>query len=172
MRFPRIGLIAGLWLLALAGYAHAVNLKNPGGWLKEDKKRECVDLHQAVRAYFEGGYTSGDDLVVSYCNQGAYIIKNTRLTIVRERDNAKVYDERLHQNLTRGWGHVFFVNLGGVGNKGETFKLELQYNIATGDKKRCKQSFQFKVKDAVWMVKSEGAKFHGNGCEEIKFATK
>jgi hypothetical protein len=168
---PRTVVIAAALAFALAPRAepaHAVDLKNPRGWLKETNNALCEDLHDAVRAYYDGGYTD-DNIVVTYCNRGAYVIQHVRLEIHRESDKAKIYEKKLEQNLTAGWGHVFLVDGGGYGNAGETYKMELHYNIATGDRKQCTRKFTYNTKDVLWMVSSEGTKWAGNGCKGITF---
>ncbi len=50
--------------------------------------------------------------------------------------------------------------------------MEVQYNNATGDTKRCKIEFVYEYKDVIWTVESKGAKLNGNSCKGIAFNKK
>ncbi|MFN3202926.1 MAG: hypothetical protein ACE366_31325 [Bradymonadia bacterium] len=178
--------------------ASAKDWSKKRSWLKQDQKRECTDMHSAVRGYFKNGFISGDDIVVSYCNMGGYVVNKVKLKITRGSDGHAIFEKTRQQNLTREWGHVFMVNAPGFGDNGETYKMEVEYTIATGktgkkrgkniikkgkgaakkigtgnSSKKCKQSFTFNPnKNVVYMVKSEGTKWGGAKCKQIKFEQK
>ena len=66
------------------------------------------------------------------------------MKVTRKSDGAVIYKDEKGQNLTAGYGHYFLFGIG-LTNSGETLKMEVQYNIATGDKKTCKREFGLRL---------------------------
>ncbi len=144
-------------------------------WTKQSSwsssSMQCGEMQKNMRTYYNGGGYKSKRIGVTYCNSGAYVIKKVRMKITRQSDNAVIFKDDKGQNLTAGYGHYFLIE-SGLTNKGETFKMELQYNIATGDTKRCKREFVYDNTDVMWMVESKGTKLNGNSCKGITFKKK
>jgi hypothetical protein len=148
---------------AASSSSFAVDLTD---WSGPENKGYCDEVQGAMRHWYKGRYWHSNEIGITYCNAGAYIVNNVRLKIKRLSDDAWIYKKDKTANLTAGYAHWFIADLATT-NAGEKLKLEVIYDIATGDKKHCVKTFTMDHGTVMWLNKSGGTKTMGNKCKEI-----
>ncbi len=153
--------------LVFSSSVMAKDLSKGDSW--KSSKMECDDMETSMKNYFKDDGYKSEKVAVSYCNAGMYAVKSVRLKIWGE--SGLIYNRKIEQNLTASWGHDFLVNIGQI-NKGDELKMEVTYNILSGDKKHCVKEFTYEHTDVMWMVLSSGTETAANKCRKITFKQK
>lgn len=135
-----------------------------------DRIDSCTKVRNWTENYYENGGGTHSPLAVSYCNNGAYTIKTTKLEIWRKDGTGDgwwnyIYSNKVKGNISVGKG-VSFEGL--VLEKGEDYKVKLTYNISSGDVKSCTKKFT-SDDGMLWQVLSTGTTRNNNRCRTIQY---
>ncbi|WP_199608682.1 hypothetical protein [Flocculibacter collagenilyticus] len=151
-----------------------------GGYFSGDKQ-DC-EIWREVAPYNWANTTRRTKSMIFYCNRGAYTVTSVKLKITRLSDNTVVFKERRKQNLTAGYGHGFYPDLGA--DNGKEYKMELDYTFVklkhgkpvwnNKKTKTCTRKFtptnsNSTYGEVFWSIKSAGTTHNNNGCQGVRF---